>query len=327
MIVDRELEEEALKDTVTNIRKPLRAKIYLIEQNNFHKINGIIFNIIVDVNLSALLVSDFKTFKKEMLYLQEAIRNLQNESSAELEHLEDEEKCLTEEMTVFEMKLEDWVEPLKSDINYIGVQPKPSTAPKHFNKEVQEFLDFIQNSGGTENGWKKEDHQLFLKLRSKTSKRNKSSEDFIQHVHRLLPDISENEIQLHEEWYRKFLILNRKKKEAIKKWQEEKLKSQTVPATSILKKQTAKPIIETENELKEKLHEWKVRKEEQMKHEKKLQLMNAQKQQNLEDLKKKRNEQLKEIVSKWRSLKSKNELEQKLEMQIADDLDRKQRYL
>lgn len=44
-------------------------------------------------------------------------------------------------------------------------------------------MDFVNKSKGHENGWASEDHQLFLKLRSK----NKNIDELAINLHRLLP--------------------------------------------------------------------------------------------------------------------------------------------
>lgn len=183
-------------------------------------------------------------------------------------------------------------------------------------------MDFLHNSDGHENGWKREDHQLFLKIRSK----NKDVEYIVKHLHSLLPDITEEEIRVHEEWYKKYTILSDKKKEAIRKWQQQKQKSSiSVPMNSILKKQKIKPNIQIESQLKEKLFEWKAKKHEQIENERKIELLKAQKNREMEEIRKKRNDELKQIVNKWRLLKSKNELQDKLEKQIAEEMEQKRR--
>lgn len=48
---------------------------------------------------------------------------------------------------------------------------------------MKEFMDFVHKSGGHENGWTKNDHLLFIKLRQK----HKNIETISQKLHEMLP--------------------------------------------------------------------------------------------------------------------------------------------
>lgn len=69
-----------------------------------------------------------------MIFLQESIRNVKNISSSELEILNDEERNLIDDIEMFYIKEEEWSQPLKTDLNYIGIPTKSITKQRHFNK-------------------------------------------------------------------------------------------------------------------------------------------------------------------------------------------------
>lgn len=50
-------------------------------------------------------------------------------------------------------------------------------------QEIQDFVKFVEKSGGHENGWTSEDHQLFLKIRAKY----KTIDEVAKFIHKLLP--------------------------------------------------------------------------------------------------------------------------------------------
>jgi hypothetical protein len=76
----------------------------------------------------------------------------------------------------------------------------------------------LRANGGHNGGWDEIDHNLFLKIRNK----HKGKEGFIQELTELIATKDLEKIKQHEEWYKTYLQLQELKKQAIKKWKEEK---------------------------------------------------------------------------------------------------------
>lgn len=76
----------------------------------------------------------------------------------------------------------------------------------------------MRTNGGHNGGWDEIDHNLFLKIRNK----HKGKESFIQELTELIATKNLEKIKQHEEWYKTYLQLQELKKQAIKKWKEEK---------------------------------------------------------------------------------------------------------
>lgn len=140
-------------------------------------------------------------------------------------------------------------------------------------QEVQDFVQFVEKSGGHENGWTSEDHQLFLKMRAKM----KTINEVAQFIHKLLPgfkknvkflytciifllsDISEEEVVEHEHWYIKYCQLKEKQKLAIMAWKSAKKNVlKTEYKECFLPKSKIKTRFEKSKNLKEDLAVWRV---------------------------------------------------------------------
>ena len=73
-------------------------------------------------------------------------------------------------------------------------------------------------NGGHTGGWEQLDHNLFVKLRKKF----KAKAEFIDEFTLLVAIKSRQQVESHEEWYKKYLNLNEIKKKSIKHWRENK---------------------------------------------------------------------------------------------------------
>jgi len=80
------------------------------------------------------------------------------------------------------------------------------------------FKNYLRANGGHNGGWDEIDQNLFLKIRNK----HKGKEAFIQELSELIATKDLEKIKQHEEWYKTYTQLQELKKQAIKKWKEEK---------------------------------------------------------------------------------------------------------
>ncbi|CAG9772534.1 unnamed protein product [Ceutorhynchus assimilis] len=242
---------------------------------------------------------DFEKFKTEMVSIQENISNLKKASKAELNKLKSLENDLNDELNMFyNEKILDWSELVNfSSLEFVPARIKS----KHSGqcKEVKQFFDFVHQSGGHENGWRKDDHLLFLKIRGRYKKIN----DVAMYLHEMLPDISIEDIKLHEEWYKKYLNLQSKKKEAINKWKQNKNNNEK-------HFKLANDYIETEE---------KQQVEQQIEKQKmfyKIEKERLRKQQQIE---------IKKIVNEWRESKTLFEQSKRHQQRIYEDLEKRRR--
>lgn len=77
---------------------------------------------------------------------------------------------------------------------------------------------FLVNNGGYNGGWDIIDHNIFIKCRQK----HKGKETFLNELNSLIVTKTQLEIENHEKWYEEYLKLTELKKEAIKKWREDR---------------------------------------------------------------------------------------------------------
>ncbi|XP_063312997.1 coiled-coil domain-containing protein 112 [Pelobates fuscus] len=85
-------------------------------------------------------------------------------------------------------------------------------------EEVEIFEIFLQQSGGRGGGWDDFDHQSFLKIWTK----HKGKPTYLKEAMEYLPSRTREDVQQHETWYKEFLLLEGKKREAIQKWKAKK---------------------------------------------------------------------------------------------------------
>lgn len=229
------------------------------------------------------LTLDLKSFKKSMIYIQEKILALKSSIKINLQILQDEAIAMEEETQASDRKINQWekenhvITPVYNLNNFKTHNRESFTSENKvfifltliltnviflilkicFLQEVKEFMDFLSQSNGHENGWPNADHQLFLKVRNK----NKDMECLILNLNKLLPHYSLEDLKAHELWYRKYIILRDKKKQALENWRQNK--NQHVPHENTDKKDTP---IKTKNYLstkdtniEEKLSQWKVK--------------------------------------------------------------------
>lgn len=124
-----------------------------------------------------------------------------------------EERTCWQEICAFERKIDSWSLAVKKDIELPIVQKtKHGMATKKrqaFPLEVIALETFLQKTGGKLGGWDQYDHQSFLKVWTK----HRGKPSYRSEVQLYLPGKTEEDIRLHEDWYREMCCLQEKKKE------------------------------------------------------------------------------------------------------------------
>ncbi|XP_038625912.1 coiled-coil domain-containing protein 112 [Tachyglossus aculeatus] len=162
-----------------------------------------------------------------------------------------EEKTLTKELNVLNRKIEMWSldnsgagKALRGPSSKVSID---KGMQNNLPKEVVKFEKFLQHTGGRQGGWDVDDHQTFMKV--KTKHRRKTS--YIEEVLEYLPGKTREDVQQHETWYQEYLLLERSKKESIQKWKAEK----QLKREEILKPKKVLKIDKTQQELVQKQKE------------------------------------------------------------------------
>ncbi|CAH2002798.1 unnamed protein product [Acanthoscelides obtectus] len=260
-----------------------------------------------------------------MICIQDQIDQLKYESRQKLQELTDENIGLWEDIQFYNSKMLEWAEPTKVNIycNSNPIKPK-SISKKHQSKEAKEFMDFVHKSGGHENGWRKEDHDLFVKLRSK----HKDIKIAAENLHDVLPDVSIQDVYEHEEWYEKYLDLNKKKKEAITRWKKSKNK-QSTSKNHAESRYARKLKLEPENKqsIQEKLMKWKETKQIQYELTRKIQMEKLIERREQDEMRRKRNEEIKQIVNEWKITKAALEEDKIRQEKKIEEIERKKRAM
>ncbi|NXG43769.1 CC112 protein, partial [Psilopogon haemacephalus] len=158
---------------------------------------------------------------KEMM---EEIENMVNAFKEEqrqiYEQLLKEEKTTINELSAFERKMELWAlgnsrteKVLKWPSAGVSVD---KTQEDCLLEEGVEFGRFLQQTGGRQGGWDDYDHKKFLKVWAK----HKGNLSYMDETLEYLCEKTKEDIEQHDKWYKEFLTLHKRKKEAIRKWRE-----------------------------------------------------------------------------------------------------------
>uniref|UniRef100_K7E8P1 Coiled-coil domain containing 112 n=1 Tax=Ornithorhynchus anatinus TaxID=9258 RepID=K7E8P1_ORNAN len=203
-----------------------------------------------------------------MTDIENAIDAFKEKQQIRYEDLSREEKKLTKELDVLKRKIEMWSlgdsgtgrasrGPLCKVVIDKGMQ-------SNLSKEVVKFEKFLQHTGGRQGGWDVDDHQTFLKV--KTKYRRKPS--YIEEILEYFPGKTKEDVQQHDTWYQEYLLLEKRKKESIQKWKAEKqLKREEIlkPKPVLKMGKTWQELVQKEKkEAREKqkmaLEAWKIKK-------------------------------------------------------------------
>ncbi|CAG9828086.1 unnamed protein product [Diabrotica balteata] len=280
---DRRRDKETIRSNVDEIAGNLQSKI------EFLKCNSSVSN------------TDLKKFKHEMIMIQDLIQSLLINSKMKLKALDIEYIEINQDLDYYKEKMFEWSEPvnIKEPLSIKTDYKKPYSNLKCV--EMREFIDFIKRSGGHENGWDKDDHQLFIKFRNKF----KDVSIVSQKINEVLPDKSIQDVQEHEAWYKQYMILKKNKKEALKRWQESKAKTKPSTVANLLNDIVKKPVLVNKSEnQREKLVQWKLEKEQMLRNNLSIEEIEQQKRREIAEMRKRRNEEMKRIVGEWKAAKN-----------------------
>ncbi|NXA12630.1 CC112 protein, partial [Sapayoa aenigma] len=207
---------EELERSMTVSRKTEKAKIL----QQLSKIRNNVKRLqqqLKDVKPTPEFVDKLKEMMEE---IENAINAFKQEQRQIYEQLLKDEKATSNELGLFERKVELWA---LGNLTTEKVLKLPSarvrvdkTLENHLPKEVVEFERFLQRTGGWQGGWDDYDHQNFLKVRTKYRGRLSYMDEALEH----LSGRTKEDIEKHDKWYQEFLILHERKKESIKKWKE-----------------------------------------------------------------------------------------------------------
>ncbi|KPP76160.1 hypothetical protein Z043_104523, partial [Scleropages formosus] len=184
-------------------------------------------------------VKEFRNWK-EKVALQKKAEFLRNAEKFKkhYEELCNEERICWKEICAFEKKMEVW-----SSKSASAPVPTPSakvslnrTPDNDLPREVVDLEKFLLQTGGVFGGWDQVDHDSFLKVWKKHSGRPDYREEALVY----LPNKTEEELRLHEDWYQKLLSLQEKKKEAIVRWKAEQQKRKETKQQQHVKEEDAK---------------------------------------------------------------------------------------
>ncbi|XP_066245585.1 coiled-coil domain-containing protein 112-like [Euwallacea similis] len=270
-------------------------------------------------------IKDFDAFKREMIGIQEDILNFKMATKSGVQRLESLENDLLDELDLYyNGKVAEWGVNLNTTM-FEFVQPKIKSRSFRQCKEAREFFEFVHRNGGHENGWRQEDHLLFLKLRKQYGSQ---IDDVALRLHEKLPDISVEDIKCHERWYQQYCDLYKRKKQAINQWKQEK---SAVNADKKLEKSRKESECNSMNgatnalQLKNKIIKWKMEKEEKL-----LLDEEQEKQQRLEKIEKERVKKqnqidIRRIVTEWRGSKTLLEQSQRHQQYVDEQLEKKRK--
>uniref|UniRef100_A0A8D8SST5 Coiled-coil domain-containing protein 112 n=2 Tax=Cacopsylla melanoneura TaxID=428564 RepID=A0A8D8SST5_9HEMI len=207
----RTLRESFTQDLVKNLKK--------IDEN-FQELRQAISIDIQNVGLHY--------FKDIIKALNDCLDRNDNNFNLKQKELADSEKQLANELerigqNIFDVRIgrTNW---LKTPRKYKPLDTHHINLPE----SISLFDDFLLKSGGHSGGWRPEDHQLFLLLKSKHK-----TEQVVELLHQKCPDITKDVVLEHDEWYEKYTKLLQDKKLAVQKWKQSKKSGQSLSVGNI----------------------------------------------------------------------------------------------
>uniref|UniRef100_A0A673SQS6 Coiled-coil domain containing 112 n=1 Tax=Suricata suricatta TaxID=37032 RepID=A0A673SQS6_SURSU len=209
---------EELENKLIHSRKTERTKI----QQQLAKIHNNVKKLqhqLRDVKPTPDFVEKLREMMEE---IENAINTFKEEQRLMYEELIKEEKTTNNELRAISRKIDTWASDHSGAEGAFraatGKVPTDKMTPSALPEEVVDFENFLQQTGGRQGGWDDYDHQHFVKVRNK----HKGKPTFMGEVLENLPGRTQDEVQQHEKWYRKFLALEERKKESIQNWKTKK---------------------------------------------------------------------------------------------------------
>ncbi|KFQ29203.1 Coiled-coil domain-containing protein 112, partial [Mesitornis unicolor] len=181
--------------------------------------------------------------KDMMEEIENAINAFKEEQKQIYEQLLKDEKAASNELSVFERKVELWALSSSTTKKVLKLPSVKVSFDKklenHLPEEVVEFERLLQQTGGWQGGWDDYNHQNFLKVRTK----HKGRLSYVDEALEYLCGRTKEDIEQHDKWYQEFLILHERKKESIKKWKE---KQQQEKEGSLKEKEKSEKMLQEE---------------------------------------------------------------------------------
>ncbi|TPX50618.1 hypothetical protein SeLEV6574_g00797 [Synchytrium endobioticum] len=150
-----------------------------------------------------------------------------------------DEKRLTSELAGHEERIIGWDGPSRPDTAHdvagtstkLVSRIKATLLDNHGSlPEAQAFQDYVARYGGHYGGWDDLTHSAFVKLYKKYPNSNVR---LVEAVMSNIPGINVESAMIHYQWYGKYLELLAARKEAIRKWKEQKVLAKQYSAHSI----------------------------------------------------------------------------------------------
>ncbi|XP_072453305.1 coiled-coil domain-containing protein 112 [Notamacropus eugenii] len=324
---------EELEHKLVISRKTERAKI----QQHLTKIHNHVKRLqqqLKDVKSTPEFVEKLREMMEEV---ENAINTFKEEQRLVYEDLIKEEKITSNELSALERKIENWTlsnsgteRPFKAPSSRV---PLDTVMPNNLPEEVVEFEKFLQQAGGRQGGWDDYDHQCFLRVRNK----HKGKPSYMKEVLAYLPGRTEDEVQLHEKWYQKFLSLEERKKESIQKWktkkQQEKKEMLMVKEKSeealrtheLQREESPKQRDEERKRQKLAIEAWKRQKITELSMKQASQLRKEEEREKKQQRERQRQFQLKLLLEKHTQQKREQEELCKLEKEVKEKAEREER--
>ncbi|XP_044518233.1 coiled-coil domain-containing protein 112 isoform X2 [Gracilinanus agilis] len=321
---------EELEHKLINSRKTEKAKI----QQHLTKIHNHIKRLqqqLKDVKSTPEFVEKLREMMEEV---ENAINTFKEEQRLIYEDLIKEEKITTNELNALERKIETWpvtnsgTERLFKESS--SKVPLDLLMPNNLPEEVVDFEKFLQQTGGRKGGWDDYDHQCFLKVRNK----HKGKPSYIKEILVCLPGRTEDEVQLHEKWYQKFLSLEERKKESIQKWKTKKqqgkkemfiLKEKSEDALNDLQQDVQKQKEEQRKKQKLAIEAWKKQKIMELSMKQASQLREEEEKEKKQQREYQRQFHLKLLLEKYTQQKKEQEELLKLEKEMKEKAEREEK--
>ncbi|MGH0189731.1 UNVERIFIED_CONTAM: hypothetical protein FKN15_037872 [Acipenser sinensis] len=276
-------EAEKLKKQIAKLEKDQNAHLYVKKKDVRNE-----FGTLEDLELkltNSRTMEIVEKLKEIMEEVENAINAFKEEQRQSYEELMKEEKNSSQEIIALEKKFETWALAVsaapKNCPSLLAKVPLAKTIDDDLPAEVVEFEKFLQQTGGRQGGWDDYDHQNFLKVWTK----HNGKTGYMKEALLYLPGRTQEDIQLHENWYQEFLFLEESKKEAIQKWKakkqlekEELLKQKDKSEEELRQEQLAhveaqrQKMEQERKERQTRLHTWKKQKEQERTMEEKQQL-------------------------------------------------------
>nr|XP_055025084.1 coiled-coil domain-containing protein 112 [Misgurnus anguillicaudatus] len=209
----------AFEEIHNNLKADLRADIMKV-QKELQKIRNCVYRFqaqLTDMKSSPDLLDKLK---ETMIDIENSINIFKDTQHQSFEELLKEERNLWQEICAFDQKIDVWSLAVKADGR--DLQSAGPCAGRKDSRdlpaEVTALETFLQQNGGPQGGWDKYDHQSFMKVWTK----HNGKPSYRKEAKLYLPDKTEENIRLHEEWYLQLCHLQEKKREAIHRWRAAK---------------------------------------------------------------------------------------------------------